>query len=110
MPGRFEPYLFTDKTPYRRLLRLILLNVGSAVALTYRLGFHLYFWSPLFIQFPLLYILYRDLSTGRAWVRSDTFHRQKQPVRYWLSVVTVLLGYLAVSAWPILIHIQKRLD
>jgi len=108
MPGRFEPYLFTERTPYRWILCSIVLNIFIAAALTCRAGFHGYFWLPLLIQFPSLYLLYRDLSTGRAWVRRDTFYRETQPLRYWLSIITVALCYLFATAWPIAMHIQER--
>jgi len=108
MPRRFEPYLFTEKTSYRWILCLVVLNLCVAGLLTFRAGFHGYFWLPLLIQFPLLYLLYRDLSTGRAWVRSDTFYRESQPFRFWLSIVTVALCYIAATVWPVAMHIQER--
>jgi hypothetical protein len=108
MPGRFDSYLFTEKTPYRWILSLIALNLCVAVALTFRAGFHGYFWWPIFIQFALLYLLYRDLSTGRAWVRRDTFHRESQPFRFWLSIIVTAFCYVAATIAPVAMHFQER--
>ena len=108
MPGRFEPYLFTEKTPWRWLLWLVVLNIGIAAVLSIQSGFRGYFWWPLLIQFALLYLLYRDLSTGRAWVRRDTFYRESQPFRFWLSIVTVAICYIAATVWPVAMQIQER--
>lgn len=108
MPGRFEPYLFTGRTPYRWLLCLIFIHLGIAGFLTLRAGFRGYFWYPTPIQFALLYVVYRDLGTGQAWVRSDTIYRKSQPMRYWFSIGMVILFYLAATAWPIQMYIQEK--